>query len=375
MIENLFFELIRVAIGTQNALSRLPSSDDWMQLYNMAQKQSLIGVCFAALQKLGADADEGFARIGMNEMLYLTWMGMAAKIQQRNQIVDEQCVALQKRLSADGFRSCILKGQGVGQLYVEHLLGLRQSGDIDVWVPCGMQKALEYVNGRYGRCEFDYINVHVPVFEGTEVELHWRVQALTNVFANRRLQKWLDRPETVEMILGGKVTLANGSEIVTPSAEFDAFYILLHCYHHMFESGLGLRQLMDYYFVLKTLDSSPLKKESFNNTKALIRKFGMMRFAKGVMWLLQEVFGMNQDCMICDSDEHEGRFLLNEVMQNGNFGYHDERIKKVGNGKMSELWRNMQHNWHLVSHYPAEMCWQPIWLVYHYLWKRNLKIK
>lgn len=49
-------------------------------------------------------------------MLYLTWMGMAAKIQQRNQIVDEQCIALQKRLAAEGFKSCVLKGQGVGLL-------------------------------------------------------------------------------------------------------------------------------------------------------------------------------------------------------------------------------------------------------------------
>ena len=113
-IENLFFELIRVAIGTQESLSRLPSVREWGELYKAAKKQSLVGVCFAALQRLGADADEGFARIGISEMLYLTWMGMAAKIQQKNQTVDEQCAELQAKLSADGLRSCILKGQGVG---------------------------------------------------------------------------------------------------------------------------------------------------------------------------------------------------------------------------------------------------------------------
>lgn len=50
---------------------------------------------------------------------------MAAKIQQKNQqknqIVDEQCVILQKRLSEEGFESCILKGQGVGMLYAKYL--------------------------------------------------------------------------------------------------------------------------------------------------------------------------------------------------------------------------------------------------------------
>ena len=376
-MNSLFFQLIRVAIGTRDSLSRLPSQKEWKALYDMAKKQSLVGVCFAALQRLGADADEGFARIGMSEMLYLTWMGMTAKIQQKNQTVDEQCVALQKRLSADGLRSCILKGQGVGQLYAEHLLGLRQSGDIDIYVDCGMEKALAYAREKFGDVEYDYINAHVHCYEDTEVELHWRAQALTNVFANRRLQRWLKEHE--EMLFGGKARLevrgvdSTGSptdvlEIVTPSAEFNAFYILLHCYHHMFESGLGLRQLMDYYFVLKAVGKEG--KDCKESVVALFEKFGMQKFASGIMWIMKEVFGLPEEMMLCEASEKEGGFLLEEVMQNGNFGHHDKRIKKVGSGKMSELWRNVQHNWHLASHYPAELFWQPVWLVYHFCWKR-----
>lgn len=88
-MDSLFYQLIRVAIGTQDSLSRLPSQKEWKVLYDMAQKQSLIGVCFAALQRLGADSDEGFARIGMSEILYLTWVGMAATIQQKNEVVNK----------------------------------------------------------------------------------------------------------------------------------------------------------------------------------------------------------------------------------------------------------------------------------------------
>ena len=104
-INELFFELIRVAIGTQDSLSRIPSNREWKELYDMAQKQSLVGVCFAGLQKLGADADVGFARIGMSEMLYFTWLGMAAKIQQKNESVNQLCAELQAKLSTDGYRS------------------------------------------------------------------------------------------------------------------------------------------------------------------------------------------------------------------------------------------------------------------------------
>ena len=119
-INELFFDLIRVSIGTQNTLSRLPSEAEWEELFEMAVKQSLVGVCFAALQRLGADADEGFARIGMSEDLYFDWMGTAAQINMKNELVNRQCVELQKRLTAEGFRSSILKGQGVAALYRLH---------------------------------------------------------------------------------------------------------------------------------------------------------------------------------------------------------------------------------------------------------------
>ena len=63
------------------------------RLYAMAKKQSPVVVCFAAVQKLVEQRQKP------PEMLYLTWMGMAAKIQQKNRIVDEQCVNLWKRLA------------------------------------------------------------------------------------------------------------------------------------------------------------------------------------------------------------------------------------------------------------------------------------
>ena len=131
-MDTLFFELIQVAIGTRICLSHTPSADEWGELYAMAKKQSLVGVCFAGVQKL-VDSENAYY-FGMNELQYLTWMGMAAKIQQRNEVVNRQCAELQAKLSADGFRSCVLKGQGVASLYGEHLRGLRQSGDIDIWI-------------------------------------------------------------------------------------------------------------------------------------------------------------------------------------------------------------------------------------------------
>lgn len=161
---------------------------------------------------------------------------------------------------------------------------------------------------------------------------------------------------------------------MTPSAEFNAFYILLHCYHHMFESGLGLRQLMDYYFVLVAYAKRELPQISREfDVNALFAEFGMQKFASGVMWIMKEVFGLPEEMMLCEASEKEGRSLLEEVMQNGNFGHHDERKIKVKSKLAQPFVTRIQHNWHLATHYPSEFFWAPVWLVYHYIWKRTRK--
>ncbi len=51
-IEQLFFELLRVSIGVSGCLSKTPTNEEWKALYDMAKKQSLVGVCFAGVQML-----------------------------------------------------------------------------------------------------------------------------------------------------------------------------------------------------------------------------------------------------------------------------------------------------------------------------------
>lgn len=85
------------------------------------------------------------------------------------------------------FRCCVLKGQGVAQLYNAND-GLdrnmpRQSGDIDLWVSGGMKNVLAWARAHYGDVSYDYVNAHLPMFPETEVELHWRVSSMTNLFS------------------------------------------------------------------------------------------------------------------------------------------------------------------------------------------------
>ena len=362
-----------MTIGRRNSLSRVPSSEAWNLLFNISVKQAVAGVCFCGLQRLPANQLSELPK-----RLMMQWFALAEGIKKRNVQMNNLCVELLQMMNNEGLRCAILKGQGVAALYNSidgelPQLGLyRQSGDIDVWVDGGMDNVLKWCRKKYGDVDFDYINAHVPVFKDVEVEVHWRVGSMTNLFRNKRLQRWLERQDTKAMILGGKASLPCGDDITVPTTEFNAFYLMLHCFNHEFSSGLGLRQLMDYYCLLVSLHKTHGEQSVLNH---LFCEFGMERFVTAVMWIMQEVFGLEREYLLSEPVEKEGRYILTEVMEGGNFGHHDNRIRKVGRGKWMSVFATLQHTMHMLRRYPSEVLWVPVWMVYHFVWKRTLVIR
>ena len=358
-----FFELIQVAIGTRICLSQTPSADEWGELYAMAKKQSLVGVCFAGVQRLYNDNVNENPSNPLNpsnpsnlpEMDYLQWMGMAAKIQQRNEVVDQQCKELWNVLHEAGLDAAVMKGQAIGCYYGE-LSQLRQSGDIDVWVKGGFDTVNEYIQSTVPSDDIAYHRFHYNVYSDTEVELHHRPTLMRNLFDNKKLQTWCDGVTPDEFIV-------NRKGFAMPPARFDRIFILTHIYAHFLFSGIGLRQIMDYYFLLKNTSAS-------EDEEMLLKQFRLTRFAGAMMWLLKEKFGLEDDKLICEPIEDEGRYFLREVEYSGNFGHSDERFRGF-----STLRKMTQRGAHLLWHYPSEVIWTPIWLVYHKFWKREHRNK
>lgn len=411
-INQKFFELIQVSLGTRTCLSRMPSAGEWGELYCMAKKQSLVGVCFAGVQRLQAQMQEP------PEMLYLTWMGMAAKIQERNKVVNRQCVELQERLAADGFRSYIMKGQGVAALYRLHenedenssnLSLLRQSGDIDVYLEGGLDKVLAYAK-TFGKVEHvNELEMSVPVFTDTEVEFHYRPFIMRNPFKNRKLQRFFD--EFAERNFANKICLCENEDswIVAPTTEFNMVHQMVHIYHHLFTEGIGMRQLMDYYFVLcdfktKTLKtpegsasvcaSENLSKLNFSATQTsadsravefnpsgkkqekhfsvvdVVSSLGLERFASALMWVIKNVFGLSMIGIPWTPNQCDGEFLLNEIMQSGNFGKQDERQRGLYDSKWNSFWLVNGKALRLARFDHWACFWSPVWRVYHFLWRK-----
>ena len=127
---SLFVELIQIALGTRTVLSRLPSENDWQQIYEIAVKQSLVGVVLSGIEVIRAKN----AELSVPKMLLLQWIGEVQMIEQQNKKLNEAAGCLTSIFKNGGLRSCVLKGQGVARLYDGSLSLRRQPGDIDLWV-------------------------------------------------------------------------------------------------------------------------------------------------------------------------------------------------------------------------------------------------
>ena len=363
VIEQLFFELLRVAIKVQNTLSRIPSAEEWDKLYRMSKKQSLVGISFAGIQRVVEY--EKIYHCGMPELLYFTWMGMAAKIQQRNEVVNRQCVELQEKLSADGFRSYIMKGQAVGSLY--GLIGLlRQSGDIDVFLEGGLNKVLAYARTYGGVAKVNELEMSVSIFPDTEVEFHYRPFIMRNPFKNRRLQKYFESQEKKQfsnyLILDKEKELS----ICAPTVEFNLVHQLVHTYHHFITEGVGLRQLMDYYFVIQASNA-----EDIRECKKIVENLGLNRFASALMWVIKTVFvGHDNDIFFpWRPNEKDGRLLLEEILLSGNFGHADERAKNIQTSKWKAFWYVNGKTFRFWRFDHWAWFWSPLWRFYYFAWR------
>lgn len=367
--EELFYEIIRVSIGVQNHFLCNTNDYEWAQVYKMAEKHALLGICFVGLQKI--IEGEGFSKSGINESTYLNWLGVAAKIQSRNEHVNQQCVELQRKLTNDGFRSCILKGQGIAALYKSdpfavssELNFLRQIGDIDVWIDGTREQVLDYVNARTPSREFDMKHTHYEVFEDTVVETHWRPSVSNDPFVNRKLTAYFDREK--ERQFANRVTLKGGHEICAPTADFQLIHAMLHLYGHFLYEGVGMRQMMDLYFAQKAgLDCR-------DRLMKTLKSLRLMRFVSATQYVMKEVFGMPQEELLCNPDKKRGEELLNEIMLGGNFGHHSKENRIKGETFAQRMMRHMKRRVRLIRFNPLGLLFAPWAKVRVLLWKRKV---
>ncbi len=371
-IQNKFFQILRCAINGDIEVPQL-SVTEWKQIYGIAQKQSLLAVIFRALERATPPAHDDAER-DVFGMLVLEWLGNVRVIERINRNVSANVIKLSEKFGHDKFQSCLLKGQGNGLLYPQP--NSRTPGDIDILIRprkydmdkrsiiADVRKIIKYVRLQQPDAIAIYHHIEYPRFNGTEIEVHYRPSFMFNFIYNSRLQRFY--AENVDEQFHNRTDMADG-EIAVPTPEFNKVFLLSHIYNHLFHEGIGLRQLLDYYYVMEN------DVEHSNDYKALFSYLGIRNIAGAIMWILTEYFGMNQEKVLVPIDERRGRFVLNEILQGGNFGKYDIRYK-FGNGALGRNLQRLYRDWRLLRYFPSEAISEPMFRIWHFFWRQKHKI-
>ena len=437
----IFFDFLRFSIGSESEIPSSLKEEDWKELYAIAKKQCLVGVLFDGIKKLPAE------HVGMEKELLLQWMAESQMLEKANVRLNDAAIQVSKWFRKKGFRTCILKGQGNALMYPHPYS--RTLGDIDIWVEGGDERVISFVRSISPHEKACYHHIEFPSYKGVEVEVHYRPSFLLCFWHNRKLQKYYERVK--EEQFSHRVMLGEQGEIAIPTVEFNLIFQLTHIYDHLMNEGIGLRQLVDYYYVLcdfykvyqnsskitpslftlkegstshpdpltlrgeggnrptrcseplRSKDGGPSKvspdcagwdrrdaigdmtsataaRSSFaaNSSAAIdrvqkeLKELGLWKFAGGIMYIMQEVFGMPASRLIVPPNEKYGKFVLNEVLEAGNFGSYDKR-NRFGQSQLGHNLQRVYRDIRLVRYFPAEALCEPLFRVWHFFWRMKNK--
>ena len=366
---NAVFAFLRYCLGEKENMNRVVAGINWQQLFSFASKQALLGLCFNGIERLGKEYPEELKQNPIDRNLLMAWMGKAQQIRRQNMKVNVVAGKLFSLLRDDGLRCCVLKGQGNALMYPDTYS--RTPGDIDVWVKASREQLVDYASKKFNLDDDIRFHHLETSMDGVPVELHFFPCVMNNPIYNTRLQKWFKR--NADLQCSNVISLPDGAgDIAVPTTAFNVVYQLSHLYHHFFDEGIGMRQIIDYYFVLLKADGKNL----MNKTSLLceLKYLGLWKFAGAVMYVLHEVLGLPEQKMIAPIDERRGKLLLSEILNGGNFGRHYTMYggftqQSMGKKYFLKIWRNM----HFVRYYPAEALSEPVFRTWHFFWRLRQK--
>ena len=452
--QKIFFDFLRFCIGSAKEIPGSLKEVDWKEIYAIAKKQCLVGVLFDGIKKLPAE------HVGMEKELLPQWMAESQMLEKTNVRLNDAAILVSEWFRKKEFRTCILKGQGNALMYPNPYS--RTPGDIDIWVEGGDKRVISFVRSISPPEKACYHHIEFPSYKGVEVEVHYRPSFLLCFWHNRKLQKYYERVK--EEQFSHRVKLGEQGEVAIPTAEFNLIFQLTHIFSHLMNEGIGLRQLLDYYYVLcdfykvyqksskitpslftlkegstshpdpltlrgeggnrPTRCSEPLRSKdggpsklspdcagwdrrdaigdiasdtvshsatvcagstaigsvassasfsaAIDRVQEELKELGLWKFAGGIMYIMQEVFGMPASRLIVHPNEKYGKFVLNEVLEAGNFGRHDAR-NRFGRSKLGHNLQRVYRDIRLVRYFPAEALCEPLFRIWHFFWRMKNK--
>lgn len=323
---------------TLNPEMPMPHISNWREVYDFCDKQKITGVCEPTRFDVHVDED-----------VLLDWLALFYSLRKNSDILNHRIADLFQILHRDGIPCCLLKGQGNALMYPDPLM--RIPGDIDIWIDKDKRELDDYFIQHFPDAKQSFKHLKVW-YEGTPVDAHDTPLKLYHPKHNKYLQEWI-LSQKEEQFAHQAALYGTDTLIPVPTPVFNAVYQMGHIMIHLLDEGVGLRHIIDYYYVLKNLDT--ITETEKQRIRDVWRKLGMLKLATGIMWIEQEVLEIPRNLLLVSPDEKRGRLLLEDILEGGNFGKGSKRQVLEKKGFLLKGIVLAVHNIKLCSLFPSEI--------------------
>lgn len=315
---NAFFALVKAGLWTDvgaNLDVNLDGKVDWEKVYQLAEEQSVIGVCLAGIEQF----KNANVNLNLNQELLLQWIGEVQMLEQQNKSMNSFIAELVEKMRKADIYTLLVKGQGIAQCYERPLW--RCCGDVDLFLNDGSYTEAKNLlmpiatsvepEGMKGK--------HIGMtLDSWTVELHGTLRC----GISGRINKVLDELQHDVFYGGNARSWMNGkTPIFLPGANVDALYIFTHFLNHFYKGGVGLRQVCDWCRLLWTY------RDSLNCglLESRIRRAGLLTEWKAFGAFAVDYLGMPSEAMPFYSADAKWKkkadMICSFILDVGNMGH------------------------------------------------------
>lgn len=353
-VEKAFLECIEVAMSGRQSLSRSLTSDEWNAVVAMAAKQTLLGVCFEAVQHLPAEQRP-------ERPLYKSWLSRTVNVQIEAEHHKEVLESLVSFLKEKSIPAIFMKGLVCASRYA--VPWTRQCGDIDFVVKeedyAGVMSALEEISS----VNHSLVHEHhgMAKMQGVPIEPHYKIHNYQNPRHDAIMRGWQEELFSQPECYAG----VGGLQVRKFPDEFEGMFLVSHMVNHVYEEGLGLRQVMDFAWWLRSFRGDASEYHDY------LRRMNMTRAARIFSLVCEEYFCVDPSIMSYKYSTRERAFageLMEDMLEVGNFA--KGASKRPSAGLESYAWvtrRAIRLGWLC----PSEASWWPLAKLARFFWKKT----
>ena len=318
MNDSAYIDFLRWCLHPTGNIPACTSTINWQELLAFAKKQTIVGIYWQGIQRLGDIPNKP------SEDDVMDWMGAYTKIVRRNVKTDDAVAKLTKIMRDNGIAFFVFKGQTVASYYPTS--GMRTSGDVDFyvfkkdWVRAKslLEKDVKMTDDHSGQ-HWEFTKDGIPF------EMHYH----TAVFASGSRQRYWD--ELIDSYFNDILDHVeiNGVGVPTLPPTLNAIYLFVHIYHHFLKEGIALRQFIDWMMFFEAKHKDIVLPE----LTAKLDKLGLLRAFKTFGSILTEVLGMETKFFpytLTDSDKRYVNKIMSIVLRYGNFGKYGRKEQQGG---------------------------------------------